>query len=105
MSAIDEKGRNKMLIIKGILAEKCGLTPELYDELGRELDELMMIVDRNKSEGEKKPDTESKCNKHIVIKSEAAVCPKCGNTDVCWYLDGGRLISCNSCCWIGQTAL
>lgn len=42
------------------------------------------------------------CTIHSVMNSEAAVCPKCGNTNAT-YLDGKRLIVCDECCWIGQS--
>ena len=36
---------NKILIIKGILAEKCGLHPDLYDELSELLDDIKILSD------------------------------------------------------------
>ena len=36
---------NKLLIIKGILAEKCGLHPDLYDELSELIDDVRILSD------------------------------------------------------------
>jgi hypothetical protein len=36
---------NKILIIKGILSEKCGLNPKLYDELSELLDDIKILSD------------------------------------------------------------
>lgn len=36
-------------------------------------------------DGEKQPDTESKCNKHVVSKPKGTVCPDCG--DYGWIYD------------------
>jgi hypothetical protein len=40
---------NKTLIIQGILAEKCGLTPDLYDELTDLLDDIRVLSDAKDS--------------------------------------------------------
>lgn len=40
---------NKILIIKGILAEKCGLNPDLYDELSELLDDIKILSDAKSS--------------------------------------------------------
>lgn len=36
---------NKLLIIKGILAEKCGLLPSLYDELSDLINDVQILSD------------------------------------------------------------
>lgn len=40
---------NKLMIIKGILAEKCGLDPELYDELSELIDDVKILSDAKDS--------------------------------------------------------
>lgn len=65
---------NKILIIKGILAEKCGLHPDLYEELSDLLDDIRILNDAKDSALAKLSDENSGLHKHGVIKSEAAVC-------------------------------
>jgi hypothetical protein len=40
---------NKILIIKDILTEKCGLYPDLYDELSELLDDIRILSDAKSS--------------------------------------------------------
>jgi hypothetical protein len=57
-------------------------------------DHVVHILEKWKqkvSDGEKQPDTESKCNKHIVSNNEVSVCPKCASKDVIWT------VYCNDC--------
>ena len=88
MSAINEKARNKMLIIKGVLAERCGLTTELYNELSRELDEFMMVVAT--------PDK--------FKLSEALICPECKSNEV-FYWPKYKCLECFDCEKQWQTEL
>jgi hypothetical protein len=45
MEEVKHKARNQYLILKGILAEKCGLEPELYKEVSEELDKLVSLME------------------------------------------------------------
>jgi hypothetical protein len=45
---------NKILIIQGILAEKCGLCPDLYEELTSLLDDIKILSDAKDSALENK---------------------------------------------------
>jgi len=68
---------NKILIIKGILAEKCGLPPDLYDELSDLLDGIRILNNAKDNALAELSDELGNCNKPTVIKS---VCPECGMT-------------------------
>ena len=67
---------NRILIIKGILAEKCGLNPDIYDEIS-EIFEEIQILDKAKDDAlvfereQKLSKQECNCNKPAVMFSEA----------------------------------
>lgn len=83
---------NKILIIKGILAEKCGLHPDLYEELSNLLDDIRILSDAkdgalaelsHESSGLNKPDVSGEycdCEHPTLGKSVT----RCGNCDRCF---------------------
>jgi hypothetical protein len=72
---------NKILIIKGILAEKCGLNPELYDELSELLDDIKILSDAKGSALENAYTELRQLTLPVVSKS----CDKCKFVNECRY--------------------
>lgn len=70
---------NKILIIKGILAEKCGLHPDLYEELSDLLDDIRILNDAKDSALAELSHENGKLPiPHVSGSDERWVCQKCG---------------------------
>jgi len=85
---------NKILIIKGILAEKCGLHPDLYEELSDLLDDIRILNDAKDSALAELSHESSGLNKPVV---NHPVCHLCRDTG--WYFipnfaGGGQTVRC-----------